>query len=409
MKNFKRVAALVLAVVSAFTVTACNNEGTGQSDDVIEIRFATWDSAESLDMQQELVDRFNDQHDDINVTLEAYGGDFDTTITVSIGGNNAPDVMYMWNYPAYGDALLPLDDLIASEGAEYKENFYETLWNYNSIGGDILGIPVGYTTHVLYYNKDLFDAKDLDYPTDDWTWDDVRVAAEALTDESTNTYGIALPVTFDPYDAEMFAWSNGGSFSDSDGNYQGVLNSPETVAPFAYMQEMILDGIALGTSDTGQENFRLGTIGMYINGAWSLGRLDSDGMNYGVALLPDFGGNQSQSVVSSSGLSIYEGSDNPEAAWEFVKFWTGEEMNLERIEYELPVLKSVVEQEGLEEDPVKEKFYQMLERSDEHMPASFLIPNWSDLSGEIQLALESIININSAADPQAAFDAAAAR
>lgn len=84
-------------------------------------------------------------------------------------------------------------------------------------------------------------------------------------------------------------------------------------------------------------------------------------------------------------------------------------MNLERIEYELPVLKSVVEQEGLEEDPVKEKFYQMLERSDEHMPASFLIPNWSDLSGEIQLALESIININSAADPQAAFDAAAAR
>ena len=45
-----------------------------------------------------------------------------------MGSGDTPDVMYMWNYPAYYDGLEPLDDYIAEEGDEYKSNFYDTLW-----------------------------------------------------------------------------------------------------------------------------------------------------------------------------------------------------------------------------------------------------------------------------------------
>lgn len=51
----------------------------------MKIRFASWDSAEDLEDQQKLVDAFNEQHDDIEVVLEAYGSDFDTKIAAGMG------------------------------------------------------------------------------------------------------------------------------------------------------------------------------------------------------------------------------------------------------------------------------------------------------------------------------------
>ena len=43
--------------------------------------------------------------------------------------------------------------------------------------GSTYGIPVGFTTHCLFYNKDIFDEAGVEYPTEDWTWDDLQEAA----------------------------------------------------------------------------------------------------------------------------------------------------------------------------------------------------------------------------------------
>ena len=65
-------------------LTACGNKKDSNngktSDGKTAIRFATWDVADDVDAQQKLVDKFNEEHDDIEVTLEAYGSDFDTKI-----------------------------------------------------------------------------------------------------------------------------------------------------------------------------------------------------------------------------------------------------------------------------------------------------------------------------------------
>ena len=404
MKNWHKTAAVLLAATIGLSATACNSK---QSTQKTEIRFSTWDNADTLDFQQSMVDKFNEQSDTVHVSLEGYGENYDTKITASMGGNDAPDVMYMWNYPKYGDALLPLNDLIDAEGTAYKDDFYETLWNYNKIGDNILGIPVGYTTHVMYYNKDMFDAAGIAYPTGDWTWQDVEAAATKLTKPEEKIYGLAIPINPDPYDYEMFAWSNGGAFCDETGKVEGVLNSPQTVEPFAFFQKMIKDGVAVGTDDYGSSNFKMQTVGMFMNGSWSIGSIEETGINFGVALLPNFGTQPSQSIVSSSGVAISNTTEHKEAAWEFVKYWTGTDMNKARIGYELPVLKSVADAEKLTTDEINGKFYTMLERSDQHMPASFLVSDWSTLAEKLNLALEQVLNVNEAMDPQQAFDAAA--
>ena len=43
----------------------------------------------------------------------------------------------------------------------------------------------------MFYNKDLFDAAGLDYPTADWTWDDFAKDAAALTDTANGVFGSA--------------------------------------------------------------------------------------------------------------------------------------------------------------------------------------------------------------------------
>lgn len=107
----KKIMALGLAVVFmvSMVLTGCGKSaGTGQEEagkgGKVKIRFASWDSAEDLEDQQKLVDAFNEQHDDIEVVLEAYGSDFDTKIAAGMGSGDAPDVMYMWNYPDYYEA-----------------------------------------------------------------------------------------------------------------------------------------------------------------------------------------------------------------------------------------------------------------------------------------------------------------
>ena len=106
-------------------------------------------------------------------------------------------------------------------------------------------------------------------------------------------------------------------------------------------------------------------------------------MNYGVAKIPSFDGKTSVSILSSSGLSISKDSKNKDAAWEFVKYWTGEECNKARIGMELP-----------EYAP----FYEMLEQSDGHTPASFLIEDWSEISENLSLSFEQIFNPSSYMD-----------
>ena len=397
---------LALTATTAFSAYGCG--GSESDSGKTQIRFATWDVAEDVDLQQSLVDKFNEEHDDIEVTLEAYGSEFDTKISAGMGSGDTPDVMYMWNYPSYSAGLEPLDEFIAGEGEEYKADFYEALWDYNSLDGATYGIPIGFTTHCLFFNKDIFDEADIEYPTADWTWDDLQTAAETITDK-TGVQGFAFQMKPDPYDFEMYLWSNGTAYCDEEGNLDGSLNSDASKEVFQMFQDMEKAGYATATEGDGTDEFRAGNAAMYIYGSWSIDTLNEDGVNYGVTTIPAFAdaGQDSVSILSSSGLSMATDCENKEAAWEFIKYWTSAECNIERIGTELPVLNSVVESEGIMDQEEYAPFYTMLEQSEGHTPASFIIESWSETSESLELSFEQVFNPSSLQDVNEVLDGAA--
>lgn len=397
---------LALTATTAFSAYGCG--GSESDSGKTQIRFATWDVAEDVDLQQSLVDKFNEEHDDIEVTLEAYGSEFDTKISAGMGSGDTPDVMYMWNYPSYSAGLEPLDEFIAGEGEEYKADFYEALWDYNSLDGATYGIPIGFTTHCLFFNKDIFDEAGIEYPTADWTWDDLQTAAETITDK-TGVQGFAFQMKPDPYDFEMYLWSNGTAYCDEEGNLDGSLNSDASKEVFQMFQDMEKAGYATATEGDGTDEFRAGNAAMYIYGSWSIDTLNEDGVNYGVTTIPAFAdaGQDSVSILSSSGLSMAADCENKEAAWEFIKYWTSAECNIERIGTELPVLNSVVESEGIMDQEEYAPFYTMLEQSEGHTPASFIIESWSEASESLELSFEQVFNPSSLQDVNEVLDGAA--
>ena len=399
---------LILALTGTMVLGACGSkEDDGKtSDGKVKVRFASWDEAEDVDAQQATVDKFNAEHDDIEVTLEAYGGEFDTKISAGMGSNDMPDVMYMWNYPAYAQGLEPLDSYIEKEGEDYKKNFYDTLWNYNSYDGSTYGIPIGFTTHALFYNKDIFKEAGVGEPTNDWTWDDVKAAAKTITEKCDGKKGFSFQMKPDPYDYEMYLWSNGTAYVNDAGELEGNLNSDKAKEVFKMFQEMEKDEYAVATEKSGTDEFRSGNTAMYVYGSWSINTLKEDGVNFGVVNIPSFGTQPSVSILSSSGISMSKDSKNKEAAWEFIKFWTSEEMNKERIGMELPVLYSVVESEGIMDQPEYAPFYTMLEQSSDYTPASFIYESWSELSESLSLSFERVFNPSAMEDPTEVLDEA---
>lgn len=401
--------ALVLAMTATMALSGCGKKDDGKTaDGKTKVRFASWDTAEDVDAQQKMVDKFNAEHDDIEVVLEAYGGDFDTKISAGMGSGDTPDVMYMWNYPAYAGGLESLDSYIEKEGADYKANFYETLWDYNSLDGKTYGIPIGFTTHALFYNKDIFAEAGVAEPTNDWTWADLEAAAKTITEKCEGKKGFSFQMKPDPYDFEMYLWSNGTAYVDKDGNLDKNLNSKASKEVFTMFQDMEKAGYALATEKSGTDEFRAGNTAMYVYGSWSINTLNEDGVNYGVVDIPAFSAERdSVSILSSSGISMSKDSKNKEAAWEFIKFWTGEEMNKERIGLELPVLQTVVESEKIMEQPEYTAFYTMLEQSAGYTPASFIIESWSELSENLSLSFEQVFNPSALEDVSTVLDEAA--
>ncbi|ETI66251.1 ABC transporter binding protein [Neobacillus vireti LMG 21834] len=406
MKLVKSI--LSVAIASGLLLAGCSSSsGNGGSDKPadgkVKIRFATWDVGDDVKLQQGLIDKFNETHKDINVVLEAYGSDYDTKITAGMGAKDAPDVMYMWNYPQYKDALEPLDSYIEKEGAEYKDNFYETLWNYNSVDEKVLGLPVGYTTHVVYYNKALFDQAGVEYPKAGWTWEDLQATAKKLTNKETKVTGFAFSGKPDPYDFEMYLWGNNAAYVDKNGKLKGNLDSKKSVDVFEMFQKMEKSGIAITSEGSGDTEMKSGKVAMFVYGAWGLTPLKEAGIDYGVVELPKFKDGKSVSILSSSGISVSKDSKHKKEAFEFIKFWTNEEANKARIAFELPVLKSVVKSEKLEQDELRSVFYSMLEKSDGYTPSSFIVDDWSEVSDNLNLVFEQIFNPSSLMDPKKAL------
>jgi multiple sugar transport system substrate-binding protein len=384
----KRSIVLVIVFLLVFGLAGCTKE----KENIV--RFATWDSEEALEIQKSIAARFEELHPGVKVQVEAYGDGYDQKMAAGFGAKNAPDVMYMWDFPSYQASLEPLNTYMEGDASfdALKADLYPGILNYSTIGEDVLGLPVGFTSHVIYYNKSLFDQAGVAYPTEGWTWNDLREKAKAISALSEDVFGFAVPTDPDPYDFEQFLWTNGTAYLSEDGSeMDGRFNSKESVEVMQFFSDMIAEGSAWGAQESVSSAFRGGNIAMQESGIWPLGRHKEaiGAENLGVVSLPGFGLNEAKSVINSSALCMAKDSSNKEMAWEFIKFYTSDEAVRMRAEIDLPVLRSTATDLGYTVDEFYAPFYVMLESSDGYTPSFLLNSEYSKISENIYTAIET--------------------
>ncbi|MCA9889698.1 MAG: extracellular solute-binding protein, partial [Anaerolineae bacterium] len=161
------------------------------------IRYFTFSAApDHLEDLDTIIAAFQEVHPDIAIEVEtAPFADYFTLLQAGVASGDAPDVFEL-NYEnfvtyAANGTLMDLSGMVSDDAP-----FYPRALEAFSYDGQQMALPETFSTVLLFYNADLFDAAGVDYPTAEWTWDDATAAAEAISALGDDTWGLFSPVQF---------------------------------------------------------------------------------------------------------------------------------------------------------------------------------------------------------------------
>lgn len=303
------------------------------SGPAVTISFAMWGDTTELANQQKIVDAFSALNP--SITVQVTVADWDSywpKLQTDLAGGNAPDVFLM-DGPLFADyqtrdQLLDLSPLIARDGFDTTQLAELAVKDFAGADGHQYGLPRDLNTIALFYNKTMFDAAGIPYPDDTWDWAKLVEVAKQLTKPAgaPNQWGFYTETTDMENYWSSLVWQAGGDILSPD-KTAVVINTDEAAAGIQFLQDLIYrhqvmaQPVPGGTGDA----FENGQAAMEANGSWLVPTHEAAGLDFGVAPLPKGPAGQATSV-NPSGVVAYKGTESPDAAWEFVKCYTGPEM-----------------------------------------------------------------------------------
>ncbi len=293
----------------------------------VEISYFTFSAApDHLDSLDTMIAAFEEANPTISVKVETAPFDqYFTKLQTLIAGGTAPDVFELnyENFVSYASkgVLADLTPMAAAEPG-LAERFYPRAYQAFSQGGKQYGLPQSFSNVVLFYNKDLFDAKGVAYPTADWTWEDELEAAQKLTDPAAGVWGEFSPVQF--WEFYKTAAQSGCSVLSADSSAV-TINEPGCVESLSWMVDKInkykvapSDADMAGVSDG--DLFKQGKIAMLRTGIWMFSGFKDAPFKWDIALEP--GNTQKAHHFFANAVAVSATSKQQEAAWKWAQFFT---------------------------------------------------------------------------------------
>lgn len=315
---------------------------TAAAQTVVDYHSFTTDQGH-LDELDALVATFEAAHPDIEIRVVTSPFDsYFTRLQTDFAAGNPPDVFEL-NYEnfvtfASRGTLAPLDDYLTGDGGLPAETFYPAALDAFAYQGSQYGLPITFSTVVLFYNRDLFDAAGIALPTDDWTWDDVSSAAEAISDPANRIWGIYQPVQF--WEFYKTAVAAGGGLEVGP---EVRIDTPENLGALHYLVDKIEAGIMPSDAQlsgiANEDLFLNGQLGMLVSGIWMFDRFAEADFAWDIVVEP--GSERKATHFFANAAVIAADSDVKDAAWEWVRFLAASpEVAQTRIDssWELPAL-----------------------------------------------------------------------
>ncbi len=303
------------------------------------MKWAVWDIS-LTPYWDALVSAYTESHPDVEIEMVDFGSaDYSNVLATELSGSGTDfDLVSIKDVPSYATlvekgALESLDSYIAADGVDLAQ--YAGVTDQVSVNGSLYELPFRSDIWLIYYNKDLFDAKGIPYPSNNMTVEEYDALARELTDD---TFGEEV------YGAHYHTWSSTIQlFGILDGKNSVLDKKYDWMIPY---YEMVLaeedDGVCQKYTDLKTESlhysaaFSTGNVAMLNQGSWfiatlinSLANGDYDAElcgNWGLAKYPHPDGVAEGTTLGAiTGIAMVSESQKKDAAWDFIKWVSGPE------------------------------------------------------------------------------------
>jgi multiple sugar transport system substrate-binding protein len=346
----RRGRAVVILVVATLLAAACSGNESSNEDDQGSVTLDLWVFEGEDEFLPTLEREFEDANPNITVKITHIPEDsYVTKIDTALAAGSPPDIGYMYE-PRWMQAgrVLPLDDVIASEGIDVS-GYNQSAFDFCVLEGKTYCLGSYNGAIVLFYNKDMLDEAGLPYPsaTEPMTVDEYAAMAEQLTkrseDRSKYVWGGFADVTTWWLDWRVM-------FSEDGRQVAGLVNDAPTVHMYDVLAKMVRDGTSPSESDFeffgDTDLMATGQLAMTINENVAVPpTLDNAGINWGAAPVPvEKEGDEAWVSSWSDFWGVFSGSEHPEEAKAFVAFVGTEGNRLRSLAGNIPLDTTVAEE-----------------------------------------------------------------
>jgi multiple sugar transport system substrate-binding protein len=335
LKRFLPLSILILLI--AVVITGCG--GAAPAEEVApteeeagpapveQVTISIWAFEGEEDFFPILIEAFEASHPNIKVEVtEIPEAEYTTKIDTALVAGEPPDIGFIYEpkWIAAGH-FLPIDGMLEAMDLDVAN------YNQGAIGRDCivndrvycLGTYTG--AIMLFYNKDIFDAAGVEYPspTVPMTIDEYVVMAEALTKK-----GATLEDSIWGADADIGVWwQDWSNFIGEEGRkIDGYVNDEATVHAFEKLAEIRNNGTVIGGADaTSLEGVDLLATGQLatsiIDNILAIPMLEQSGFRWGAALVPvEEKGDEPWTTTWTDAFAVFTKSKHPDEAMQFLAY-----------------------------------------------------------------------------------------
>lgn len=365
--------------------------GSAQAQVNLQFWDMIWGPPDYIDAAKGLVERFNQEHPEIQVEYRSVPwANWYQTFVTAVGAGSAPDISTGAGYQAVQlyemGAIRPMDDVVEELRASGElDDFLPGTVDTLRYDDHYVALPWGLDIRVWYYRTDLFEEAGIQPPKN---WEELRAAAKELTKD--NQYGVvASGDTGGTHYIYSTLLNNGGGLFTEDRKLN--FEDPRNVEALELLAGMQADGSvhpasAGYSSDDRRRAFNQGQAAMILDGPGLIGQAGEAADK--IAILPPLTGPHGDqgTVFWVNNIMIYEQTEHPEETKAFLKWWSKNQKPLwtEGKSGQIPARQSIAQDPYFQENEprryVIEHYIPLGKTTGTHAPGIF--PKLNELEGE---------------------------
>lgn len=311
MRRISRTAATAIGVSTALVLSACGGgsgaggpsaDGAGdyaEAYDGPDVTLSYWNGFTGGDgpFMQDLVDRFNEEHDNIKVESNTIQwGDFYQRLPAAVQAGQGPDVgaMHLDQIATHAarNIIVPVDDLADGIGLT-EDDFTPEIWDAGVYKDKRYALPLDVHSLAMYYNPEHFEQAGItEAPTDEASF---MEALDKLKEAGFET-PFWMPTLWPSHLIYLsLMWQQGVEPYGEDGT-EAAYDSEAGVAALEWQRSIVEQGYSPPNVaiDSQYVAFKNGETSITWDGIWQINDLEANSIPYEIAPLPTIFDEQAQ-------------------------------------------------------------------------------------------------------------------